>query len=93
MTADARARDLTLILVSNEVGMGLVPPFPLGRHYRDMLGRLNQAAAKTADSVVLMIAGLPVDLRRLTHVFGLGDGDEPPGGKGREVVRDPTDGS
>ena len=91
LATDARARGLTLILVSNEVGMGLVPLFPLGRHYRDMLGRVNQAAATTADSVVLMIAGLPVDLRRLIYASGLGDGDEPLGGKGREVARDRTD--
>ncbi len=56
---------VSLVLVSNEVGMGLVPPFPLGRRYRDILGRVNQAVARRADSVVLMIAGLPVDLRRL----------------------------
>ncbi|MGH2617044.1 MAG: bifunctional adenosylcobinamide kinase/adenosylcobinamide-phosphate guanylyltransferase [Thermomicrobiales bacterium] len=57
-----------LILVSNEVGMGLVPPFPLGRLYRDVLGRVNQTVAQRADSVVLMVAGLPIDLRQLTRV-------------------------
>lgn len=62
---DCRARDVSLALVSNEVGMGLVPPYPLGRVYRDLLGRLNQAVAREADDVVLMVAGLPVDLRRL----------------------------
>jgi len=61
----ARAANLSLILVSNEVGMGVVPAFPLGRHYRDLLGQVNRAAASRADSVILMIAGLPVDLRRL----------------------------
>ena len=62
----ARDRDLTLILVSNEVGMGVVPATSLGRHYRDMLGRVNQVVGSTADSVILMVAGLPVDLRHLT---------------------------
>ena len=55
----------TLILVSNEVGLGLVPPYPLGRHYRDILGTVNRTVAQHADSVVLMIAGLPLDVRRL----------------------------
>jgi adenosylcobinamide kinase/adenosylcobinamide-phosphate guanylyltransferase len=62
----ARDRDLMLILVSNEVGMGVVPATALGRHYRDILGRVNQAIGSRADSVILMIAGLAVDLRQLT---------------------------
>lgn len=66
LLAGASAVGATLILVSNEVGMGLVPPSPLGRRYRDILGRVNQAVARQADSIVLMVAGLPVDLRRLT---------------------------
>jgi adenosylcobinamide kinase/adenosylcobinamide-phosphate guanylyltransferase len=51
------------IVVSNEVGMGLVPPYPLGRVYRDALGRANQRLARTADRVVLMVAGLPLVLK------------------------------
>lgn len=66
LVALARDRDQTLIVVSNEVGMGVVPATPLGRHYRDILGRVNQAVASKADSVIMMIAGLPVDLRKLT---------------------------
>lgn len=54
------------LVVSNEVGMGLVPPYPLGRLYRDLLGRANQQLAARADRVYLMVAGLPVDLKRLT---------------------------
>ncbi len=48
------------ILVSNEVGLGLVPPFPLGRSYRDALGRANQRLAAAADDVLFMIAGIPL---------------------------------
>ena len=54
-----------LIVVSNEVGLGVVPPYSLGRTYRDCLGRANQLLARLADHVILMVAGLPVDLHRL----------------------------
>jgi adenosylcobinamide kinase/adenosylcobinamide-phosphate guanylyltransferase len=49
-----------LIVVSNEVGLGLVPPFLLGRAYRDLLGRANQTLAEKADKVYLLVAGIPV---------------------------------
>ena len=51
------------ILVSNEVGMGLVPPYPLGRRFRDALGRLNQFAASRCGEVYLLFAGLPLQLK------------------------------
>jgi adenosylcobinamide kinase / adenosylcobinamide-phosphate guanylyltransferase len=54
-----------LIVVSNEVGLGLVPPYALGRTYRDCLGWANQALARAAQSVILMVAGLPLDLKSL----------------------------
>jgi adenosylcobinamide kinase/adenosylcobinamide-phosphate guanylyltransferase len=54
-----------LIIVSNEVGLGVVPPYSLGRTYRDCLGRANQALARIADQAILMVAGLPVDLKGL----------------------------
>jgi adenosylcobinamide kinase/adenosylcobinamide-phosphate guanylyltransferase len=50
------------IVVSNEVGLGLVPPYPLGRIYRDLLGRANQKLAATADEVFWMVAGIPVPI-------------------------------
>jgi adenosylcobinamide kinase/adenosylcobinamide-phosphate guanylyltransferase len=50
------------IVVSNEVGMGLVPPYPVGRIYRDQLGRANQRLAAAAEEVFLMIAGIPVPI-------------------------------
>lgn len=48
------------IIVSNEVGLGVVPPYPLGRVYRDALGRANQQLAQAADDVLFMVAGLPM---------------------------------
>ena len=51
------------ILVSNEVGLGLVPDNPLGRQYRDCLGRVNQTLAGSADEVYFMAAGIPVRLK------------------------------
>ncbi|HLH71657.1 MAG TPA: bifunctional adenosylcobinamide kinase/adenosylcobinamide-phosphate guanylyltransferase, partial [Chloroflexota bacterium] len=66
----ANTRQVSLILVSNEVGLGIVPAYPLGRHYRDLLGKVNQTIARRADSVILMVAGLPIDLRRLAPSNG-----------------------
>jgi adenosylcobinamide kinase / adenosylcobinamide-phosphate guanylyltransferase len=51
------------IVVSNEVGQGLVPPYPLGRLYRDLLGRANQRLAAQAEEVVWMVAGIPVPIQ------------------------------
>ena len=53
------------ILVSNEVGQGIVPASPLGRAYRDLLGRVNQLVASRADRAYLMVAGLSLELKRL----------------------------
>jgi adenosylcobinamide kinase/adenosylcobinamide-phosphate guanylyltransferase len=64
LLTDARDRDLTLILVSNEVGMGVVPATSVGRHYRDILGRVNQVVGSASDALILMVAGLAVDLRQ-----------------------------
>lgn len=53
----------TLILVSNEVGMGVVPAYQLGRQYQDLLGRANQFLAKEAERVIFMVSGLPMVLK------------------------------
>ncbi len=53
----------SLIVVSNEVGMGVVPPYPAGREFRDVLGRANQRLAQAADRVYWMVAGLPIELK------------------------------
>lgn len=52
-----------LILVSNEVGMGIVPDNALGRQFRDEAGRLNQAVAAACAEAVLIVAGLPLVLK------------------------------
>ena len=52
------------IVVSNEVGLGLVPPYPLGRIYRDWLGWANQRLASVADEVYLLVAGIPVPIHQ-----------------------------
>jgi|ERR1700733_6904598 adenosylcobinamide kinase / adenosylcobinamide-phosphate guanylyltransferase len=51
------------VLVSNEVGSGIVPDYPLGRRFRDAQGIFNQRIAALADRVVLVVAGLPVALK------------------------------
>ncbi|MHA1189662.1 MAG: bifunctional adenosylcobinamide kinase/adenosylcobinamide-phosphate guanylyltransferase [Alphaproteobacteria bacterium] len=53
----------TIILVSNEVGMGLVPQSPLGRAFRDAQGHLNQQIAGICDTVIFVAAGLPLALK------------------------------
>ena len=55
----------TLITVSNEVGLGIVPAYALGCIYRDVLGLVNQRLAAAATRVYLMVAGLGVDIKRL----------------------------
>jgi adenosylcobinamide kinase/adenosylcobinamide-phosphate guanylyltransferase len=62
-----RSCDVPWIIVSNEVGCGVVPATDLGRSYRDLLGWANQRMAEAADSVYLMVAGLPVNVSQLCH--------------------------
>jgi adenosylcobinamide kinase/adenosylcobinamide-phosphate guanylyltransferase len=52
-----------IVLVSNEVGLGIVPDNALAREFRDQAGRLNQAVAATADRVYFIAAGLPLTLK------------------------------
>jgi adenosylcobinamide kinase/adenosylcobinamide-phosphate guanylyltransferase len=56
-------RDAPTLLVSNEVGMGIVPETPLGRRFRDEAGRLNQRMAAKAGHVLFMVAGLPMAVK------------------------------
>ena len=52
-----------VIIVSNEVGMGLVPENPLGRVYRDILGRANSIIANKADEVFMIVSGIPLKIK------------------------------
>jgi adenosylcobinamide kinase / adenosylcobinamide-phosphate guanylyltransferase len=53
----------SFILVSNEVGMGIVPADPLSRRYRDLLGIINQKIAEALDTVIFMVSGIPLFLK------------------------------
>lgn len=59
----AAARDSLTIVVSNEVGLGIVPATPLGRRFRDVLGRVNAVFAAAAERASLVVAGRELELR------------------------------
>lgn len=52
-----------LILVTNEVGDGIVPEYPLGRSFRDLAGRMNQRLAEVCEQVFLVTVGIPMELK------------------------------
>ena len=53
-----------IVLVTNEVGCGIVPETPVGRFFRDLQGRVNQESARLADQVFHMVAGIPVEIKK-----------------------------
>ena len=53
-----------VIFVSNEVGQGIVPEYPLSRAYRDLAGRSNQILAQSADQVYMVVAGFPMEIKQ-----------------------------
>ena len=59
-------RRVSLVVVSNEVGEGVHPPTEIGLRFRDLLGAVNQRNAAAADLVTLMVAGIPVPIKRAT---------------------------
>lgn len=52
------------IIISNEVGLGIVPQNKLGRKFRDIAGRINQQVTLSADEVILMVSGIPLTLKK-----------------------------
>jgi adenosylcobinamide kinase / adenosylcobinamide-phosphate guanylyltransferase len=64
LAALAAERAVSLVLVSNEVGEGVHPSTAIGLRFRDLLGALNQRVAARADRVTLMVAGIPVEIKR-----------------------------
>jgi adenosylcobinamide kinase/adenosylcobinamide-phosphate guanylyltransferase len=63
VTALFPAAGADFIIVTNEVGLGIVPDNPLARVYRDLLGTANRMLAEKADEVYLMVSGLPLRIR------------------------------
>ncbi|MFQ5868056.1 MAG: bifunctional adenosylcobinamide kinase/adenosylcobinamide-phosphate guanylyltransferase [bacterium] len=58
-----KRRNFTTLIVSNEVGMGIVPENRLGRSFRDIAGQTNQIVAELADEVYLLEAGIPIKIK------------------------------
>ncbi len=63
LLAAYRAHQSNWVVISNEVGLGIVPDNPLARRYRDALGVVNQLVAEAADRVTLMVAGIAVEIK------------------------------
>jgi len=59
----AKSMDYTVIVVTNEVGSGIVPPDPMARRFRDLTGLANQAVALEANEVYLVVSGIPIKIK------------------------------
>ena len=58
-----------MVVVTNEVGCGIVPDNHLSREYRDLAGLANQLVAEVADKVYLVVSGIPVDIKKFSEVL------------------------
>jgi adenosylcobinamide kinase/adenosylcobinamide-phosphate guanylyltransferase len=63
MLSILRKKKAKVVIVSNEVGLGLVPANRLGRDFRDIAGKVNQRVAKEADRVIFIVSGIPMDIK------------------------------
>jgi adenosylcobinamide kinase/adenosylcobinamide-phosphate guanylyltransferase len=63
LLAAIRAGKPDWLIISNEIGLGLVPPYQMGRVYRDLLGWANQRLAREADKVIFLVAGIPMKVK------------------------------
>lgn len=52
-----------MVIVSNELGMGIVPSYPLGRYFREIAGRMNQCIAKKSDEAYFVVSGIPMKIK------------------------------
>jgi adenosylcobinamide kinase/adenosylcobinamide-phosphate guanylyltransferase len=59
--------DATVVIVTNEVGSGIVPNNRLAREYRDLAGLANQMLAEVAEKVFLVVSGIPVDIKKIAE--------------------------
>ncbi len=59
----AEATGAPLVIVTDEIGLGVIPETPLGRAFRDMMGLVNQALAKRAEMVYFVVSGIPVKIK------------------------------
>lgn len=59
----AEKTDAPLVVVTDEIGLGVIPETPLGRGFRDILGTINQSLAAAADSVYFVVSGIPVKIK------------------------------
>ena len=64
-----KGRHGTIVFVTNEVGMGIVPSNDLSRQYRDLAGIVNQKLASVATQVFLVVCGIPIDIKKLAKPY------------------------